>query len=65
MNKKPKLKFIDNIYNYTFCLFNKANRVKAYCKHCYGPIFSLDSNWGKKRLCIHCNEVEERGKNDR
>jgi hypothetical protein len=54
MELNTKLTLMDKFCN----LFTKkASKVKGYCGNCNRPVFSLESKWAKKGLCIYCNDM--------
>lgn len=56
---KDNLSFLDKIIN----IFSSENqKVKSYCKICNNPIFNLDSEFGKRGLCVNCNSAYNRGR---
>ena len=60
MKDKVNLNFIDRINN---IFSSESNKVKMYCMWCNHPIFNMDSDFGRKGLCVNCNIAYNKGRN--
>lgn len=56
--KTQTINFQDKLYN---LFLKEEDKIKGYCKKCKRPIFNLNSRFGKKQLCVYCNDMFELG----